>query len=135
VALDVLDQPDMVRYVRAFRHAARGTPRLWGLHNYRQVNRRLATGTKKLLRNVRGKVWLTETGGIVNFGSTLGYNTGRAAKVTKYLFKLVKNRRIKRMYIYSWWGEKRGARFDAGLVGPTGKPRPAYYVVRRYVEG
>jgi polysaccharide biosynthesis protein PslG len=135
VALDVLDQPDMVRYVRVFQHWAKGRPRLWGLHNYRQVNRRLSTGTRKLLRNVRGRVWLTETGGIVNFGSTLHYNTARAARVTKYLFKSAKNPRIRRIYIYSWWGEKRGARFDAGLVGPNGEPRPAYYIVRRYVRG
>jgi hypothetical protein len=134
VALDVLDMPDMVRYVRAFKRWAKGSPRLWGLHNYRQVNRRLATGTRKLLRTVRGKIWLTETGGIVNFGSTLRYNTTRAAKATSYLFKLVRNPRIKRMYIYSWWGEKRGARFDAGLVDPTGEPRPAYYVVKRYLS-
>jgi hypothetical protein len=134
IALDVLDQPDMVRYVRAFRHWAKGSPRLWGLHNYRQVNRRLSTGTRKLLRNVRGKIWLTETGGIVNFGHTLRYNVRRAARVTKYLFKVTTNRRIHRTYIYSFWGEKRGARFDAGLVGPTGKPRPAYFVVRRYLR-
>ena len=134
VALDVLDQPDMVRYVRAFQRWAKVRPRLWGLHNYRQVNRRLSTGTRKLLRNVRGNIWLTETGGIVNFGSTLHYNTHRAARVTRYLFELVKNRRIKRIYIYSWWGEKRGARFDAGLVGPNGKPRPAYYIVKDYLH-
>jgi hypothetical protein len=134
VALDVLDQPDMVRYVCAFKRWARGRPRLWGLHNYRQVNRRLSTGTRKLLRVVRGKVWLTETGGIVNFGTTLRYNVRRAARATQYLFKLVTLRRIQRVYIYCWWGERRGARFDAGLVGPTGEPRPAYYVVRHYLR-
>jgi hypothetical protein len=133
VALDVLDQPDMVRYVKEFRRWAHGRPRLWGLHNYRQINRRLHTGTKKLLRTVPGNVWLTETGGIVNFGSTLHYNPWRAAKATEYLFRVARNPRIKRVYIYSWLGEKRGARFDAGLVGPTGEPRPAYYVVKRHL--
>jgi hypothetical protein len=134
IALEVLDLPDMVRYVRAFKRWANGSPRLWGLHNYRQVNRRLSTGTKKLLRVVRGHVWLTETGGIVNFGSTLRYNPQRAAKHTAYMFKLTRNPRITRIYIYSWWGERRGARFDAGLVGPDGEARPAYFVVERYLQ-
>jgi hypothetical protein len=131
VALDVLDQPDMVSYVRAFRHWAKGRPRLWGLHNYIQINRRVGIATKQLMRAVPGNIWLTETGGIVKFADTLRYDTHRAARVTRYLFKVGQNRRIKRIYIYSWWGERRGARFDAGLVGPNGRPRPAYYVLKR----
>jgi hypothetical protein len=132
VALDVLDQPDMVRYTKAFKRSAKGHPRLWGLHNYRDLNRfRRPFMTKAFLRTVRGSVWLTETGGIVKFAS-LHYNPKRAARVTKKMFRLARsNRRIKRLYIYSWKGERRGARFDAGLVGPGGKPRPAYYVVRK----
>jgi len=85
-----------------------------------------------MLRTVRGKLWLTETGGIVRFSHTLPYNERRAAKATRYMFRLAKSSsRIKRLYIYSWWGEPRGARFDSGLVGPNGSPRPAYFVVKR----
>ena len=130
VALDVLDQPGMTDYVRGFRRYAHGSPRLWGLHNYRDTNRFRTRGTRAFLRAVRGKVWLTETGGIVRFANSLPYSEKRAARATKFMFRLANsNRRITRLYIYSWQGEPRGARFDSGLVGPDGHARPAYYVV------
>jgi hypothetical protein len=84
---------------------------------------------------VRGNIWLTETGGVVKFADTFPYNEQRAARATKYMFKLARSsRRIKRLYIYSWLGEQRGARFDAGLVNPDGSARPAYHVVRRAIK-
>jgi|SRR6266540_119148 len=132
VAADVLDQPGMERYLRAFLRHANGRPRLWGLHNYKDTNRFRTRGTKAMLRTVRGNVWLTETGGIVRFSDNLPYSERRAAKATRFMFRLAKSsRRIKRLYIYSWWGELRGARFDSGLVGPDGSPRPAYFVVKK----
>lgn len=132
VALDVLDQPGMTRYVRKFRRFARGRPRIWGLHNYSDTNRYRSRGTRALLRAVRGSIWLTETGGVVKFADSFQYSERRAARATKYMFRLARsNRRIKRLYIYSWWGEPRGARFDAGLVDPDGSPRRAYYVVKK----
>jgi hypothetical protein len=134
VAADVLDQAGLEKYLRTFKHYARGTPRLWGLHNYSDTNRFRSRGTKSLLRTVRGTVWLTETGGIVKFADVLPYNEQRAARATKYMFKLARsNRRIKRLYIYSWLGEQRGARFDAGLVGPNGSARPAFQVVKNEI--
>jgi hypothetical protein len=39
---------------------------------------------------------------------------------------------LTRLYVYKWFGAPPGARFDAGLVGPDGTPRPAFYVVRRF---
>jgi hypothetical protein len=132
VALDVLDQPGMTRYVRKFRRHARGRPRIWGLHNYSDTNRYRSRGTRALLRAVRGSVWLTETGGVVKFADSFHYSERRAARATKYMFRLARsNRRIKRLYIYSWWGAPRGARFDAGLVNPNGSTRRAYHVVRK----
>jgi hypothetical protein len=132
VAADVLDQPGMERYLRAFRRYARGRPRLWGLHNYKDTNRFRRRGTRALLRTVRGKVWLTETGGIVRFSDNLPYNERRAARATRHMFRLARsNRRIKRLYIYAWWGEPRGARFDSGLVRADGSPRPAYFEVKK----
>jgi hypothetical protein len=132
VAADLLDQAGMTKYARAFRRYAKGHPKIWGLHNYRDTNHFRNRGTKELLRTVRGSVWLTETGGIVRFASSLPYSESRAARATKYMFRLARSsRRIKRLYIYAWWGEKRGARFDAGLVGPDGLPRPAFYVVKK----
>jgi len=131
VAADVLDVGRFQAYLKTFLRYAKGKPRLWGLHNYRDSNRFRSTGTRALLRAVRGAVWLTETGGIVKFGNVLPWSPRRAAKATKYMFQLARiSGRIKRLYIYAWLGEKRSARFDAGLVDLRGKPRPAYYVVR-----
>jgi hypothetical protein len=40
--------------------------------------------------------------------------------------------KVTQLYIYKWFGERRGARFDAGLVNPSGSPRKAYSVVRKF---
>src|SRR5256714_1604421 len=63
VAADVLDQPNMPAWIRAFLRAAQHKPTVWGLHNYLDANRLRTTGTMHLLRAVRGQVWITETGG------------------------------------------------------------------------
>jgi hypothetical protein len=145
MAADVLDTANMSRYLRAFLRLAPGRPRLWGLHNYQDVNRRTYGGTRAMLAIVPGRVWLTETGGIVKFGNSrqFGYSEERAASCTRWMFKLA-NRyatrrpglrsRITRAYVYKWFGEPLGARLDAGLVDPDGRPRQAYWVVRRFAR-
>jgi hypothetical protein len=48
------------------------------------------------------------------------------------MFKLAaSNKRIARLYVYQWSGANPGDRFDAGVLGPDGKPRPAYDVIRK----
>jgi Glycosyl hydrolase catalytic core len=146
MAADVLDTSNLRRYLRAFLRRAKGSPRLWGLHNYQDVNYRTSSDTRRMLSTVRGEVWLTETGGIVRFaGSRLRkYSPKRAAARTKYMFRLAKTyskrragtrAKITQLYVYTWFGEARGARFDAGLVNANGTPRKAYSVVRRGVRG
>lgn len=135
VAADVLDQAGLEKYLRTFKRFAHGSPRLWGLHNYSDTNRFRSRGTRALLRTVRGNIWLTETGGVVKFADAFPYSEQRAARATKFMFKLARSsKRIKRLYIYSWLGEPRGARFDAGLVNPDGSARAAYDVVRRAIK-
>jgi hypothetical protein len=102
----VLDTSNMRDYLRAFLRRAPGRPRLWGLHNYQDVNRRTSGDTREMLRLVPGRVWLTETGGIVRFGES-------------------------RQFRYS---ESRAARFDAGLVNSDGTPRRAYSVVAEHAR-
>jgi hypothetical protein len=135
VALDVLDQKDMVSYTQAFDRFDQGKARIFGLHNYGDVNRRRTSGTRDLLRVARGEVWLTETGGILKFGGAFPRSLSRQARATKYMFSMVSKYdsrqrglrgRITRLYNYQWSGAKRGARFDAGLVNPNGSQRPAY---------
>jgi hypothetical protein len=140
VAADVLDDPNMVDWVRAFRRQARG-PRIWGLHNYRDTNPRpgqIYGGTRRLLSVTRGPVWLTETGGIVKFvlpngHSALPPSEPRADRATKRLFALAKRyrRRIRRVYLYNWRAPIPQNRFDSGLLRNDGTPRPAYSTVKR----
>jgi hypothetical protein len=134
VAADVLDQRNMVPWLREFlRHAKR--PRTWGLHNYGDVNRFRARGLERLLATVPGQVWLTEVGGIVSFRTESGrlvfpHSNRRAAKAVRYLFRLAaKHPRVRRVYLYHWSSDREN-RWDSALIDPNGKPRPAFYVVR-----
>ena len=139
IAADVIDERNMERWLKAFRRTAK-RPRIWGLHNYRDTNKRrgqLLGGTKRLLRAVRGDIWLTETGGIVKFvlpdGRTLfPESESRANRATKRMFALAKRyrSRIKRLYIYHFIQSASDNRFDAGLVRRDGTARPAYTTVR-----
>jgi hypothetical protein len=146
VAADILDQADNVRakrptyrsttrYIKAFRKAYKGPRKVCGVHNYSDINRFRSTGTKAIIKALGCKqIWLTEAGGLYKF---VGYkaNQKRQLKATKYMFKLAKaNKRIKRLYVYTWFGAPRSARFDAGLVGTNGKARKAYNEVRKHVK-
>ena len=134
VAADLLDSSNMLDYVRAFKRHAIHRPRLWGLHNYIDVNRRESVRTRRLLRAVKGRVWLTETGGVVKFADKTPYDLARARRATAFLFRLAARLpRIDRVYIYQWTGQRRNVRFDAGLTHPDGSARPAYRVVLRHL--
>lgn len=135
VAADVLDSSNVSSYVRSFLRSAKGSPRLWGLHNYADVNRKRSRGTRAVLRTVPGEVWMTETGGILQFAPDFPRSESRAASRASYTFSLAgtysKRRhgyrsRITRLYYYQYMGADRSARFDAGLVNPDGSPRKAY---------
>ena len=142
MAADILDTSNMRGYLRSFMRKAKGSPRLWGLHNYQDVNRRTSADTRLMLAMVPGEVWLTETGGIVRFAN-FRYSTSRAANRTKWMFKLA-NRydsrkaglrsKVTQLYVFRWYGEPRSARFDAGLMNPSGSPRKAYRVFARFAR-
>ena len=145
MAADVLDVSNMRRYLRQFLRQAPGRPRLWGLHNYQDVNRRTSLDTDAMLHIVPGAVWMTETGGMVRFGDgpQFAYSEERAANRTRWMFRLADRydrrrsgmrSRITRLYAYRWFGEPPGAHFDAGLVNPDGSPRRAYSVFRRFAR-
>ena len=68
LAAELLDLPNMDRWWQGVpRGAARADPRLWGLHNYRDANRRAAGRSDAQLPEARRTATsgLTETGGIV----------------------------------------------------------------------
>ena len=135
VAVELLDQPNIVAWARRFRRAARMEPEIWGLHNSVEANRLRMDRTNRFLKATRGKVWITETGGLVrrrNRSTTdIPESKWHAARVTRYLFDEVarKNPRITRMYLYQWNVLSRRETWDSAFVGPDGKRRPAYDVL------
>ncbi|HUB35273.1 MAG TPA: hypothetical protein VL972_00475 [Solirubrobacteraceae bacterium] len=141
IGLDVLDEDSIhatLRYVAAFKTEVRRLrtvmPSIWGLHNYSDINRLESWRTRQLVRALGGQVWLTETGGIVQFGGAFpnkhGSGLTRAAKVLKYMFAVAGAvPQIKRLYIYDWTGGVTSTRFDAGLMNAHDQPRAGYVVV------
>jgi hypothetical protein len=144
MAADVLDTADMHRYLKRFLRRAPGRPRLWGLHNYQDVNNRTSGDTRRMVRTVPGEVWFTEANGIVKFGDSphFSYSESRAARCTRWMFRLADRfhsrrrglrSRITGVFAYQWFGAAPGAGFAAGRVDAGGSPRPAYFVLRRWV--
>jgi hypothetical protein len=143
VALDVLDQTGVERYMQTWYRALSATYRrratIVGIHNYGDVNRLRTTFTRNIIRqshryNRSTRFWFTETGGIVKFGRSFPCSTSRAASRLKYMFKLARTYRssgVDRAYVYNWTGAGCNARFDAGLTGPDGSTRRGYTVLRQ----
>jgi hypothetical protein len=146
LGLDILDGQSIspsLRYVASFKreiqHLKVAMPSVWGLHNYSDTNRFSSTRTRAILAAVPGQVWLTETGGVVQFGKSFPNKKGsgltRASKALTYMFKLAaSNSRIKRLYIFQWSGSSSSARFDAGLTDVRFNPRPGYVIVCKHLH-
>jgi hypothetical protein len=142
VALDVLDQPGVDRYMRSFYRSLSSTYRrratVVGIHNYGDVNRRRTTYTRMIIRQSRDynrstKFWFTETGGIVKFGRNFPCSENRAKNRLRNMFDLAKRYRssgVQRLYVYNFTGAGCDARFDAGLTNPDGSARPGYTYLR-----
>jgi hypothetical protein len=141
LAADVLDQSNVRTWLRSFIRYSGNRGRLWGLHNYKDVNRRQSKGLRTVLKTVPGEVWLTETGGITTFLPDFKTSTSRAASATKYMFQLADRydsrrrgyrSKLTRLYVYRWFGET--GRWDSGLVGPDGSARPALAQFEKYAK-
>ncbi len=147
VGADVLDIGGMTAWVRAFLRHARARPRIWGLHNYVDVRNRRSTGTLALLAATRGKIWFTETGGWIlrrkyedgEIAREFRSSPREAAAGTRHALRLAcLSRRIQRVYLYNWQAPRNAPRYrttwDSGLIGPYGRPRPAYELLLRHVR-
>jgi putative glycosyl hydrolase len=135
LAGDVLDQAGMVRYLKQYQRHLKGKPAIWGLHNYADANRFRARGLSEMLATVKGEIWLTETGGLVQFGRNFPRDEQRAARATAYAIREARDhRRVGRIYLYNWTGTDPKARFDAGLIAPDGTARPAFDVLRKELK-
>jgi hypothetical protein len=140
VGADLLDDSRVAKWAGAFLDAAgRNRKLIWGLHNYIDANRFRTRGTRALLRATKGEVWFTETGGIVKRKQDaqvpLPASPAHAAQATRWVFRLAAlSSRVKRIYFYHWTPPTApGATWDSALTDATGKPRPAYEVVRNWL--
>jgi hypothetical protein len=127
VALDVLDQPGVERYIQRFYDRLR--TRTWkrraefvGIHNYGDANYGTRTRTRRIISEVRdhnrgANFWFTETGGLVGFGKNFPCDPAspastasaerRAARAVDHVFDLANTYRsvgVQRIYLYNWFG-------------------------------
>jgi hypothetical protein len=135
---ELLDERDMVPWVRAFERALHGEASIWGLHNYIGANRLQSASTRALLGATRGQVWFTETAGLVarhnHSAHDFRESVTHAAQVTQFVFSRLArlNPRVKRVYLYQWQaGARRREPWDSALIGAGGTPRPAFGVLVR----
>lgn len=138
---DVVDTTSLGTWMRSYLRAfAAGTqPRLWGLHNYVDVNSTSSWGTRTMLRLAPGQIWFTETGAIIRRQSTTRVDNGdrlhlirvglpRAVAATRRVFALARTSpRITRVYIYHWKADRLGS-WDSALVAANGQLRPSFDV-------
>jgi hypothetical protein len=147
LGLDVLDANNIsptLRYISEFKREIGKLrtvmPKIWGLHNYSDINRLESWRTRTLAQALGGQTWLTETGGLVKFGSAFPNKNGsglrRASKVLGYMFNVAAaHAKITRLYIYDWTGGTASTRFDAGLTDAHHVPRPGYVTVCKRLHG
>jgi hypothetical protein len=121
------------RWLAAFKKATGNRVRLWAIHGYGDLNRHTDRHLAALLKKLPGQVWVTEAAGWVAFGQGWRYDETRAAGAIAYTFTLVRKYRSKitRWYFYQWRGAPMGARWDSGVVGLDGRPRPGYLALKR----
>lgn len=132
LAPELVDLQTAPAWARRFERAARARGIIWGLHNYQDVNyfRPLhRTVTSQMLRAVKGPIWLTETGGFVRF-KRWSYSEQRADRATRHALAIAERggQRIPRIYLYHWRGSSLN-KWDSGLLGDDGTPRPAYWTL------
>jgi hypothetical protein len=130
---DLLDWSHLVRWLQRYRPYLRGKPRLWSMHNYLDVNRPRSwrhSGTLKVLRLTRGRLWITETAGVVVSHRYSRYDEQRAAAATERMFRLAhRSKRITRLYSYQWQAGCDPYAWDSAWFRSNGTARPAWRVV------
>ncbi len=136
---ELVDRGNAIKWAKDFEKAAKRSAAIWPLHAYVDANNLTNKSTKAFLKAVKGKLWLTETGGVVSRSNPTvrfkGSGVAFQTKATDYLLnKLTKNQpRLQRIYIYSWSPGSGDVNWDSGLVGPDNTGRPALNVVRKYL--
>src|SRR3712207_5686124 len=136
----VIDQPNMVTWLRRFERAAQHRPRIYALHNYLDVNRLHTRRTRRLLASVKGRIWITETGGVVyrkHYRAKADFpeSPEHAGRVTQFLLDTASklSTRVERVYLYHWNTDRPEPHWDSGLIDWHGLPRPGFAAVATFV--
>jgi hypothetical protein len=135
----LLDNANIVAWATSLRRAIRRLglpePRRWGLHNYSDVNFLRDGATKRIAKAIKGRFWITESGGVVDATSPTASRFPRGARyagrVTAFILGPMLSRipQIERVYFYNWKANEGPVSWDSGLVAADGTPRPAYKVL------
>jgi polysaccharide biosynthesis protein PslG len=123
-------------WIRVYRRYLHARPKAWALHNYYDVRTHTTSQLQTMESLTSGQIWLTETGGVERRGHWRFPNQGvfAASKDEAFLFSLPRRfHRVTRIYHYEWRGtfETPTTGWDSGLIGPLGKPRPAYWTIAK----
>jgi Glycosyl hydrolase catalytic core len=121
-----------------FRRYEKGRIRLWAVHNYGDNNRGDGQGLRWFQTQVRGRIWITEAAGWVQFlGGRYPYDERRAATAITRTFRMARtNPRIDLVFFYQWRGtDDRTARWDSGVLNADGSPRLGYQALVRGLAG
>ncbi|MFT4035979.1 MAG: glycosyl hydrolase [Patulibacter sp.] len=116
-------------WLTEFQRYERGRIRVWAVHNYGDANRGETTGLRWFESQVRGRIWITEAAGWVQFlGGDYPYDQQRAATAITRIFRTARaDPRIDAAYFYQWRGtDDRAARWDSGVLNADGSPRKGY---------
>lgn len=133
LAAEPADTPGFINWIEAFKKGLDEEPNLWGLHNYLDTNLFSDRNTEAFLEAVKGRIWLSETGGIIDRSSIfsrvdLPKGFAHHRRATEYLLdRLVYiSPRIERVYLYHWQAEPDGDAWDSAFVSSSGEARQSY---------
>ena len=142
----LLDNPNLVPWTLKLRKAIlklrQPEPQLWGLHNYSDVNRLKDKSTRELLAAVKGKVWITESGGVVAATSPTASKFPQGAELRRQGDEVhprpadqARTRGSSASTSTTGRPTAPDVSWDSGLVSPDGAPRPAYQVLKNVAAG
>jgi hypothetical protein len=127
----------LASWVRTYARYLHARPRAWALHPYDDVRSHTTSQIQAFESVTSGAIWLTEISGVERRGhwGFPNQSPNGADNDERFLFDLPKRfKRIQRIYHYQWQAVA-AAPWDSGLVGPLGKPRPAYWTFANAVKG
>lgn len=127
----------LAAWIQTYETGLRYRPAAWAVHPYDDIRSHTTSQIQALQSVTHGPIWLDEISGVEHRGhwawpSQSPYGANRDEQ---FLFSLPKRfHRIVRIYHYQWQAV-RADFWDSALLGPEGKPRPAYWTFANAVAG